>query len=111
MSRDLFSWQESPEEARDEAIAQVGKNAPADWFERALEAIARIAALNFYLTTDDVWDKVDSPPEPRAMGAVMEKARRRGLIKPTDRTQKSRRRECHARPLRVWTSMIYGVDL
>lgn len=92
--------------ARDEAIDRVERHAPVAWRVSALGAVRQIALRARAFTTDDIWDLVGPPPEPRAMGAVMRRAGRLGIARPTNRTQQSKRPECHARPLRVWESRL-----
>lgn len=98
---DLFK---SPEQARDEAVARVDESHDG-WIERyAMPAIREALNRHGFITTDDVWKEVGDvrPPEPRAMGAAMTRARRQGLIRPTSTYRKSKRAACHARPVRVW---------
>ena len=60
------------------------------------------------LTSDDIWHYMAryypklSTHDPRAMGAVFEKAAAAGLIRKTERTVKSKRPECHRRDIRIW---------
>jgi len=73
------------------------------WIDMALAVVRYVAIINREFTTDDVWPYIkESPPEPRAMGAVMRKVLAAGIAKPTDRTIKSDRPDCHSRPIRVW---------
>lgn len=94
------------EELRDEAISQVESAMNRQWRNIALCAVRVLADRGDPFTTDDVWEKVSrltiTTHEPRAMGAVMQRAAKLGLIKATDRTVQSRRPRCHARPVRVW---------
>lgn len=100
------------EAARDAALQQVAEHTPSLWLHQAVGAVQLLAGERQYFTTDDVWDLLDSaPPEPRALGAVMREQARAGLIVATDRTQKSRRVECHARPVRVWRSLVHGAAM
>ena len=95
---DIFK---SPEQVRDEAIARVDVSHET-WIERiALPAIKRLWGS---FTTDDVWREIGdvAPPEPRAMGAAMMRAKKAGLIRPTSEYRNSVRAECHARPVRIW---------
>ena len=100
--------------ARDQAIQRVQGGADVVWMQVAEMAVldASRTVLNF--TTDDVWERIpqlaekyglpaDTVIEPRALGAVMVKMSREQLIEATALYQKSRRRACHARPIRVWT--------
>lgn len=98
--------------ARDAAIAQVEQAADERWKALAMSAVKTIASQQASLTTDDVWEwlhreGVTAPPEPRALGAIMKKAAGTKLIRSTMYTEQSARERCHARPLRVWTSLVY----
>lgn len=101
---DLFAAQKR----RDEAIALVHAGADPDWFGKALGAVRVLANTRNRFTTDELWSMVPSPTEPRALGAVMQEARRLGLVEPTDQTIPSARPRCHARPVRVWRSLVGG---
>jgi len=70
----------------------------------------QLAARNFTdFTTDDVFKPEQWPfTDPRAFGAVMQKAAKLGYITGTDRTRKSIQKRCHARPKKVWKSNIYA---
>lgn len=92
----------------DAAIARVGKNSDPEWFATAMYAVRKLAMSREHFTTDELWCDIDHPREPRAIGAVMRQAKRDGLCVATLRYEHSRRVACHARPLRVWASMIYG---
>lgn len=97
------------EQARDEAIQQVARNAE-DWIRDAVQAVRAICQARGpggSFTTDAVWAtlelwNVDPPVEPRALGAAMMRAKKLGLCVPTSMTVKSVRVDCHARPLRIW---------
>lgn len=97
----------SAELAADEAIARVERGAPASWMSNARYVIYELCVKQPEFTTDDVWDVLGQPPEPRAMGAVMRQVTRKGYCVGTDRYIKSKRRECHARPVKVWRSKLY----
>lgn len=95
-------------QARDEAVERVGRHADARWKAKALAVVARLARNCGEFTTDDVWEALslvgESTHEPRALGAIMTMARKKGICVPTDRYVPSERRACHARPVRLWTS-------
>lgn len=98
-------------EARDEAINKAENNANPHWKQAAEMAIRSIAVDRNEFTSDDVWlwlhdMAIEMPHEPRALGAMMVRASRQGLIKTTDRVRQSERPECHARPIRIWRSLI-----
>lgn len=99
-------------QARDEAIAQVEANAEPAWKQACRDAIRELAICKAEITTDDVWEyleaeQVELPHEVRAMGALMLQAGRQGLIVATDRYRNSGRVACHARPIRVWASLVF----
>lgn len=93
--------------ARDEAMARAEAHAPEDWNARADAAILRLAKAREQFTTDALWDRLDPPPEPRALGPAMKRAQKAGWIEPTDRYKQSAREANHARPVRVWRSKVY----
>jgi hypothetical protein len=103
----------TPQEARDEALERVEENAHADWLMAAEWAVTGLAFNYEEFTSDDIWKAVNeqgfSTHEPRAMGAVMVKAARAGMIAPTDRWVQSKRTACHGRPIRVWRSLLSDV--
>lgn len=87
--------------ARDEAVANLDL-AYDGWIDSVMEIILSIPISQSF-TTDYLWEQVESAPnEPRAMGAVMTRARRKGLVISTGNYIKSRRPECHARPVMIW---------
>jgi hypothetical protein len=96
-----------------EAIAQAEEGAPNEWLNHATSAVFYICATRGRgkeFTTDAVWARLKQtlgedlaePPEPRAMGAVIRKARAKGWCRATDRMVKSTRPECHGRRIQVW---------
>ena len=99
-------------QAKERAIEQVALNTDSRWRLAALSAVWRIADCSDVLTTDSVWCLLaDSewshlPIEPRAMGAIMREAQRRGWIVPTADWKASVRVVNHARPIRIWASLI-----
>ena len=97
------------EQARDAAIQQVEANADEGWLKAAHWAVVFLAEDGDPFTTDDIWEYVDrhgKPREPRAMGAVMKQAAAEGLIEATGEYRKSKRVECHARPVMVWRGKL-----
>lgn len=68
------------------AMAEVAaENAGSAWVATALEAVRRHAATNKYFTTEQVraaFEDLPEPPDKRAWGAVVRKAKKEGLIQP-----------------------------
>ncbi|MEU9975059.1 hypothetical protein [Streptomyces sp. NPDC051014] len=92
------------QKSRDAAIAQVDANADDAWKRYALGFIAEVSADLDEFTTDDLWDAgLIKPREPRALGPVMRRAAKRGLIATTGEFRASRYRNCA--PLPVWASV------
>lgn len=102
-------------QARDEALERVERGAGDDWKVKALAAVREVAGRCDYeevsddtwvaprpFTTDDVWELLDAPPEPRALGAVMMTLARAGEIEKTGDYKQSTRKECHCRPIPYW---------
>lgn len=92
--------------ARDAAMAQVDENADADWLTRAADAVDDLAHRGEPFNVDDVWDllaawSVPAPREPRALGPVMYRAARDGVIV-SDGWVTSRRR--HQAPIRMYVA-------
>jgi hypothetical protein len=68
------------------AMAEVAaKNAGSEWVETALEAVRIHATMNKYFTTEQVraaFENLPEPPDRRAWGAVVRRAKKEGLIHP-----------------------------
>ena len=100
-------------DAADRAVETVGENANELWMRKARRSLTHVARMNASFTTDDVWadmllvDEFAVTHEPRAMGAVLRRAVKAGVCVATPRYQPSVRVECHARPVRVWRSLVY----
>lgn len=96
-------------ELRDEALARVEANADVEWKLAAELVVHLLAAQLGTFTSDDVWeglvDGSASTHEPRALGAVLKRVAKDGVIAPTDEWRISRRPECHGRPVRVWRAI------
>lgn len=111
---DLFDYaieekeRNAAQQAANDAIARVGNNADPSWMQTALDAVRSIAIEQHRrFTTDDVWAllaerNVPAPREPRALGAVIRVAQKQGMVRATGDYVKSRRTECHGRPVMVW---------
>jgi hypothetical protein len=94
----------------DAAVARVEGHADARWKRLALSAIEYLARCRASFTTDDVWEMLGgldvSTHEPRAMGAMMRQAKKKGWVVGSNTYRPSKRPECHRRPMMVWVSLI-----
>lgn len=87
------------------AIEDVESAAHSKFLAVARAKIEELAATGREFTTDDVWLAIapeDKPREMRALGAVIVKARRDGVIESTGRYAPSTIPECHRRPKLTW---------
>lgn len=102
------------QEAKVEAVARVESHANARWLTTARQAVGWLALTQPSFTTDDVWrvlaGRDASTHEPRALGAVMKQAARLGYCTASETWQQSARSDCHGRPVRVWTSLLFDRD-
>ncbi len=88
--------------AKEHAIARVEANADEAWLASALIVVRTLANSGREFTSDDVWLRVPTLDEPRALGAVMTVAARRGFIFSTGQYRPSVRPICHGRPVKIW---------
>lgn len=100
------------ESRRDDAIARAERHALQEWKDTTMQIIKVLAIAYPTFTTDDVWLELNRTPhvgthEPRALGSMMRAAYKLGWVAPTDQYVKSRRPECHARPVKVWRSRFW----
>jgi hypothetical protein len=95
------------EARRRDGIERADQHADPQWLAEAAAAIRLMAELNREFIIDDVWATVGlrRPHESRAMGAVVVRAKRDGIIAPTDRTRPSN--SSNRSPMRVWRSLVY----
>jgi hypothetical protein len=116
------------QDLRDTAMKRAEDNARRNWLLQAAVAVAVVARRSPTFTADDVTDQLDawrihfkSGPlthDLRALGPVMLRAVKDGLIEPaivtdengvsTGKFRECRKSTCHLRPIRVWKSLIYG---
>jgi hypothetical protein len=95
------------DEAKEEAISRVERSASRAWLDSAWNALYVAIRLRHEVTTDEVWEVLDgwgvaAPAEPRAMGPVMRRAVREGLLVPTSTFVPSAMARNHRRPVRVY---------
>jgi hypothetical protein len=98
-------------ELRESAFARHGAarrcgGASRAWLARTLPLVRAVALRQSEFTTDDIVFGEDQPREPRALGPLMLAAAKAGWIRPANRTRKSLRASCHARPKAVWLSRL-----
>lgn len=101
---------------RDEGMQRAVDHADretAQWSNRALAAVRVIAILNETFTTEAVVQYatekgVPLAPDPRAWGAVVRTAVKRGYMRP-GHYEKSLNPRAHRRPVQVWLSNLFQI--
>jgi hypothetical protein len=96
--------------AADEGIARADANAPEEWKARALEAVERVCRTKAVFTPDDIWELVEKPPTPQALGPVMQRARSLEWCAPTGAFVPSQIPSQHQNPIREWKSLLVPDD-
>lgn len=89
---------------REEAIATADDAADEAWKARCAGVIRELALLLPSFTSDEVWDRVEKPREPRCLIGVLRRVAGEGVIEATGDFAPSRYR--HAAPLKVWRSLV-----
>lgn len=101
---------ETAMEARNLAVARVGRSAGVPVMDVLRKAVRAAAKEWSFFIVDEVWGKVDvstiGAVDKRAMGAAMLEAARQGVIEPTDQYRASAQKQCHGNPRRVWRSKL-----
>ena len=88
-------------------IAQSEETSGADWAEYADSFIEDYLADHQYLFVDDLWEAgLEAPKSPRALGARMQAAARRGSMVKTDQYRPSVRSNLSPKP--IWRSLVYS---
>lgn len=80
------------------AIRRVGETSRG-WIADSIKPAMEVARRLGVFTTDDLWAVLEPAREPRAMGALVTKLLKAGLIVATGGYVRSARPVCHARPI------------
>lgn len=98
----LFDFEEGTAR-KEKAIRRVAQRVDPKWLAHARELIVLTARHKEEFTSDDVWQAgLEAPPEPRALGAVMNELARAQVIVQTGRFVKTARKSRHNAPVAVW---------
>jgi hypothetical protein len=99
-------------ECKQDGMGRADAHAEPDWMSTAYRAVSVVAKHRVELTPDAVigllkhWEAWP-PREPRALGPVMLKAAKSGLISNTGKWVNSALPERHCRPIPVYKSLVY----
>lgn len=102
-------------EERDRALTRVELSSE-EWRPVAYEAVTWVAKRKAEFTSDAVWFVLynlwHTPPphDPRALGPVMKRAAKNGLIQDTGRKKHSTRPECHTREIPIYRSLVVSKE-
>jgi hypothetical protein len=93
---------------RDAAIERAYSGAGEEWKRAASWAIYTVALENRFLTGDEVWASgLPKPHEPRALGPMMKRAEKAGILRNTDENVSSAAPTRHRGAHYKWESLIY----
>lgn len=103
------------DEAKWEAMARVARAANEAWKQAAYETVETVARERNFFTADHVMASIPTDVhthELRALGPIMLKAARNGVIeKAKVPAINCTRANCHAAPLTVWHSLLWdGIE-
>ena len=76
--------------------------------------LVRVAGRQATLISDDVWVEVEAiapdatTPEGRAMGAIIRRGVKQGIIEASGNYRPSARKNCHGNLVAEWTSLVVG---
>jgi hypothetical protein len=111
MQRSIF---DIAEQKKQHGINLAYANADTIWKVEAANALRLMAQSNITFTTDEIWEHLASKGihtgENRAIGAIMQAARRSGMIEATGQYRQTNRTRAHKRPVAIWLSRIYQKD-
>ena len=95
--------------ARDEGIERASEGAGEEWFRDAYRAVVELARSCDAFTSDHVWATgLRKPEEPRALGAVMLRAQKDGVIEARREFRQTAQASRHRAPVRVWRSLLHA---
>lgn len=96
-----------------EGMARADKNANPVWVHIFDACVLAAAKKKAEITSDDVLEEIEALPDPpsthslAAIGPAMVRASKTGIIRASDRLQRSKRPEKHGNLGRVWISLVY----
>lgn len=85
-----------------EYMEKVYENADPEWLALAERAVLAVSKEKGEFTVDDIWELIPACREPRALGAIIRRMSKQGIIVATGRYKESSRSACHHRPVLIW---------
>lgn len=88
---------------KEKGMADAARGAGEPWLAWARAVVLQVASSRLSFTSDSVWAAgLAKPREPRALGAVMNKLAREGLIRKTGTWTTTTQASRHNAPVTVW---------
>jgi hypothetical protein len=91
--------------ARRSALSRVESHADREWLDRAFAALRGYLERNQTFFCDQMWGLIEKPREARALGPVMVRAAKAGLMSKTGEYRLSVSSNLSPKPL--WRSLVY----
>lgn len=99
------------DQKRDQALARVEQAAEKETLRKLRLCVKGLCVYRRTFTADDLHKLAKQNNlevrEARLYGALLKFGQKSGWCKPTEHHVKSKRPECHSRPIRVWASKIW----
>lgn len=78
------------------------------WAKLAYDTVIDVAKTHQEFTPDEIWKTgLQKPTEARALGGVMARAKREGIIEKTGRVRPTTQVESHGTDVTIWKSLIF----
>lgn len=94
----------------EEAIARADRGMDPGWRERALQALYAVACTRPEFTSEDLWDVLDRPREPSAMGPILRRGITSGWCMWTGSVRPSSRPTQH-RDVKIYRSLLFNSNI
>ena len=82
--------------------------------QELFDTIVQVARQHRYFTADQIWAELgevgDDLDDGSGLGPIMPMAARQHIIEKTGTTRPSERAATHGRPMRIWRSLIFGLE-
>lgn len=90
------------------AYEKLGDSQDRWWMRQAIRCVHYLSKSHKEIAADDVWDSMKNmtlPNNPRSMGLVFKICKKAGIIEPTEKYRKTRRKKANGREIRIWRSV------
>lgn len=101
----------SATQARDDAMRRVADHADPAFAQTVIDIIHALCVSSATFNADDIWAAMPRgivTHDNRALGPMLEAARKEGWCQPTMEHRSTTRASNHARPIRMWKSLLHA---